>query len=661
GQFYTTGPDALANTRAMSPSAVFDRVVPAGCRAKETQAFPEYLAMLSDAKGTRASTDTWLAAARTALGNSEPERCKVILEACLEGDPRNVSASLLLSRACLELESAADVEEGVALARSALSNAASPDDVARATTQLAVALGTRARLHTGQQLDRQQDRRAGPYPDRSRMRSALVRQPFHRTSQPRSSSSRASSSAASPPTPTLPYNQQQHTLPYDQQHSQAGAARTPAVPRLPLAALQPDAPPAPADPTASAAPLAGALPVGGEYGSGGFVGGAAAAWAADSLPSAFAAAGNARPASMSARSVSFRVLSPTPPSPPPPPPVGSPGVALPPAPSVGVGGGSSSAAAGLLGELAPGRQQGAGDPATMWPHAGAVSSAAPQQQQQLLLHQPRSMQYDGAASEGGLPPQVTARQAAFVRSGGDGDGGGGGGGSLRNGPARGTSASSPLAPQHLHQHPQQHPQQHQQQQQGDLAALGGEAAPCRPHSGMAPRERYRAILARVGRVALHGHKERRRRLGADAAAAAGGLRSRGTAVGGDVVAGAEEGAEGGGRDSPEHLAQHGLAAWGSRWNRPLATHAAAAGGGDADAGAQLPGRLGTAGPRAESPVGGADADEAAAWEQGPEELAVLQLSRALNELGRFSCLDAVSGVGLTDGSVLADRLAQHRR
>ncbi|KXZ45016.1 hypothetical protein GPECTOR_59g623 [Gonium pectorale] len=116
---------------------------------------PEYYRQLASAES---GAETWLGVARSALAFGEPERCKGILEVFLEREPRNISALLLLSYACQQLGGAEALDESVEVARSALGHASEPGDAGRAALQLAVSLGSRARLHTRQQLDRQQDR-----------------------------------------------------------------------------------------------------------------------------------------------------------------------------------------------------------------------------------------------------------------------------------------------------------------------------------------------------------------------------------------------------------------------------------------------------------------------------------------------------------------------
>ncbi|GFR49196.1 hypothetical protein Agub_g11221 [Astrephomene gubernaculifera] len=140
----------------MSLPAIFERISDA-LRGKEGK-LPEIFHILADSKSTQNAEETWLAAARAALKNGEHEQCKGILEAFLEQDPHNTSANLLLSRACQQLGTVEALEESVAVARSALAQASTPEDCLRAAVQLAVSLGSRARVHTRQQVERQKDR-----------------------------------------------------------------------------------------------------------------------------------------------------------------------------------------------------------------------------------------------------------------------------------------------------------------------------------------------------------------------------------------------------------------------------------------------------------------------------------------------------------------------
>ncbi|KAG2429806.1 hypothetical protein HXX76_010590 [Chlamydomonas incerta] len=179
-----------------------------------------------------------------------------------------------------------------------------------------------------------------------------------------------------------------------------------------------------------------------------------------------------------------------------------------------------------------------------------------------------------------------------------------------------------------------------------------------PPNAIPPRERYRGILERVGRMAEHSRQERRRRrTGARAASAgAGAFRRRlpnASTSASAAAMGGEGDAEEGEESSPDG-SPRGLGGWAGRWKAPLAQYTDSAvvqAGGAAAAAVPSPGSA-SARRRA------ADEEEAAeaARALGPEEHAVWQLARALDELGRFSCLDAVAGHtgGMTDGSVLAE-------
>ena len=174
-------------------------------------------------------------------------------------------------------------------------------------------------------------------------------------------------------------------------------------------------------------------------------------------------------------------------------------------------------------------------------------------------------------------------------------------------------------------------------------------------SAIPPRERYRGILERVGRMAEHSRQERRRRrTGARAAAAgSGGIRRRPNTATASSAAGGTGDADGAEDSSPDS-SPRGLGGWAGRWKAPLAQYTDSAvvqAGGLAAAAVSAPGSA-SARRRAADEEAAAEAARAL----GPEEHAVWQLTRALDELGRFSCLDAVAGhtSGMTDGSVLAE-------
>ncbi|KAG2495034.1 hypothetical protein HYH03_006966 [Edaphochlamys debaryana] len=168
------------------------------------------------------------------------------------------------------------------------------------------------------------------------------------------------------------------------------------------------------------------------------------------------------------------------------------------------------------------------------------------------------------------------------------------------------------------------------------------APPVWAASAVPPRERYRGILERVGRVAEHRSKERRR-LGAAAASVGpanarwntppGATAGRNSPGGGDDSSGdSDDEEQRGGGKTPR-----GLSSWGGRWWEQL--------------------RAITTGQGLRPPRQKQEADaqaEGEAEEAGPEEHAAWQLARSLDELTRFSCLAAVMGAGLTDGSVLAE-------
>ncbi|KAG2497220.1 hypothetical protein HYH03_004809 [Edaphochlamys debaryana] len=126
-------------------------------RGKDGGIFDVYR-QLAEARGTPAAADKWLGTARAALAIGEVERARTFLEGFLESDRNNLPAQLLLAKTYQTLGTEEALDDSVAVARSALSHAKAADDVLSATTQLALALGTRARVHTRQQHDRQQDR-----------------------------------------------------------------------------------------------------------------------------------------------------------------------------------------------------------------------------------------------------------------------------------------------------------------------------------------------------------------------------------------------------------------------------------------------------------------------------------------------------------------------
>lgn len=78
---------------------------------------PEIFRILAETKVSKDSVDTWIAAAKVALGKDEPERCKAILEAFRESNPDNIAATLLLSKACQRLGKEDALDESVMLAR----------------------------------------------------------------------------------------------------------------------------------------------------------------------------------------------------------------------------------------------------------------------------------------------------------------------------------------------------------------------------------------------------------------------------------------------------------------------------------------------------------------------------------------------------------------
>ncbi|KXZ53721.1 hypothetical protein GPECTOR_6g638 [Gonium pectorale] len=227
---------------------------------------------------------------------------------------------------------------------------------------------------------------------------------------------------------------------------------------------------------------------------------------------------------------------------------------------------------------------------------------------------------------------------------------------------------------------------------GGSAALYRQVSGQRGGGGVAPRERYRGILERLGRVAAERQKERRRRKGATAAAARPGNARRqqstawaATAMGpsssdtDDTEGEDDEEGNGQGGTAVDALLRSasGLAGWARRWRKPLAAYAATTEGVAAGAGAGGGGgggsrvwRRGVGGGPGGGPGGGALAnaqarerdllhakrlrqEEAAAAALGPAEHAVWQLSSALSELTRFSCLQAVCGPRPVDSSVLA--------
>ncbi|GLC43949.1 hypothetical protein PLESTB_000213100 [Pleodorina starrii] len=144
----------LSIVLGMSPTA---EQLSEALRSKDGK-LPDIFRILVDAKGSQDSAQTWLTAAKVALSKDEPERCKSILETFRESNPIDITAMLLLSKACQRLGSVDDLDESVMLARKAVGSASSPEDALRAAVQLAVSLGTRARVHTRQQVDRHQDR-----------------------------------------------------------------------------------------------------------------------------------------------------------------------------------------------------------------------------------------------------------------------------------------------------------------------------------------------------------------------------------------------------------------------------------------------------------------------------------------------------------------------
>ncbi|GIL51386.1 hypothetical protein Vafri_7391, partial [Volvox africanus] len=120
--------------------------------------FPEIFHVLAENRISQDSDQTWITTAKILLRRDELERCKGILKAFRESNPENITATLLLSNACQRLGSEHDLDESVMLARNAVSCAVSPEDTLRASLQLAVSLGSRARLRTRQQVERQHDR-----------------------------------------------------------------------------------------------------------------------------------------------------------------------------------------------------------------------------------------------------------------------------------------------------------------------------------------------------------------------------------------------------------------------------------------------------------------------------------------------------------------------
>ncbi|EFJ50098.1 hypothetical protein VOLCADRAFT_89129 [Volvox carteri f. nagariensis] len=119
---------------------------------------PEIFRILAETKAAPDTAETWITAAKIALSKDEPEHCKGILEAFRESNHDNLAATLLLSKACQRLGSEDALDESVVLARKAVSIASGAEDVLRASVQLAMSLGNRARLRTRQQVERQQDR-----------------------------------------------------------------------------------------------------------------------------------------------------------------------------------------------------------------------------------------------------------------------------------------------------------------------------------------------------------------------------------------------------------------------------------------------------------------------------------------------------------------------
>ncbi|GIM03358.1 hypothetical protein Vretimale_8116, partial [Volvox reticuliferus] len=126
-------------------------------RAKDGK-LPEIFHILAENRSSEDSAQTWIKTAKLLISRDELERCKGILETFRGRNPDNIAATLLLSKACQRLGSERDLDESVMLARNAVGCASSPVDAMYASLQLAVSLGSRARLRSRQQVERRHDR-----------------------------------------------------------------------------------------------------------------------------------------------------------------------------------------------------------------------------------------------------------------------------------------------------------------------------------------------------------------------------------------------------------------------------------------------------------------------------------------------------------------------
>ncbi|GLC60370.1 hypothetical protein PLESTB_001604900 [Pleodorina starrii] len=145
-------------------------------------------------------------------------------------------------------------------------------------------------------------------------------------------------------------------------------------------------------------------------------------------------------------------------------------------------------------------------------------------------------------------------------------------------------------------------------------------------AGLTPRQRYKGILERLGRVAAHKQQERRRQGAMAAAAGSPHLRWREPpASESDAEADSDGGGSGGdgsGPASPQGYGGGGLARWGSRWHRPLAALNGEAGTGrDVARDTSISGEPGSAsaGSPPAGPLPGADGNQAP--QQAPHALA----------------------------------------